>query len=327
MFIFATRNSEHLAKSAAVQTGRRLSRYEIGAFPDGEFFLKIKEQLKGLAVVIGNCGPSPSETLEFLFLAGELKCYGIRKVVAIIPYMAYGRQDHARFPHEIPLLPALARSLRAVIDEFWFFDPHSTTAVAKFEFRDWLGKKNEVHTIHPEGQMVHAMLKFLKTKKAITVLAPDAAARPRAEKYADLLASAASAGPQKFSVNMAWIEKTRPRPGQARAQKLHGRIDGHALIVDDMVDSGGTVIEALKLSKSAKQTATVAATHLVRLNPAAFQKMRSLGAQNFFFTDSVPHEAELKALIRHTSWPSLAKSIHLVSLEPTLAAVLENVRE
>jgi ribose-phosphate pyrophosphokinase len=269
MKIFLTRSTEHL-RSSLVRNGSVLGRYRLSTFADRERrYLLQEKEAGGPAAIVASILPAPESLFDLLSLHRLLLENGAGPIDLIVPYLGYARQDRSDLPGEAgigvmvaELLVRLAASKRTVCDL------HSD------RIRFALG------TSVAEWSALGLFATAIAQSPPGVIVAPDAGSVQRAQS----LAMSLSPRP-----DIALIDKFRPRPNVAIARRLQGNVRGkHALILDDMIDTGGTLTEAVKLLvEKGAATIRIAATHGV-FSAGAREKLAALPVSEILVTNTLP---------------------------------------
>ncbi len=236
--ILATNSSKHF--------GLENGRVEIGRFPDGEVSVVLREDVSGKEVfVIGSTEPPAENLMELLFIIHKVCNNGADKVTAIIPYFGYSRGDREAKKGEVVSAGAVSRAITAVGGkklEVASIDLHSHEISGFFDI-----PFKEISLI------ANLASRFLEDE-GLTIVAPDSGALARAEKFARVLGVK----------EVVSIQKERLSPDRVEIKEITGDVGKNVVIVDDMVQTGGTILEvAQKLKEKGAQKISVAATHMV----------------------------------------------------------------
>ena len=243
MKLFFTYSTKHL-RGVLTKRGGNIGRVDSFAFADGERGYRLKESVKGKSVaIIGSILPDPESLFELMALHHLVRENGSRQTTLVIPYLGYARQDRPSQPGEGSIGIMVVELIQKLNpSQLILFDVHSDLIRKSF------------------GPSVKELSTLPLFAKALTkdppdvIVSPDAGFISRAENLAKLL---------KPRPEVAVIDKVRPHPNVAIAKRLHGDVRGkNVLIVDDIIDTGGTVSEAVKLvSQNGAKKIRVAATH------------------------------------------------------------------
>ncbi len=285
---FLTDATRHL-RSSLKRHGWAIGRYRIPTFVDGERRYLLKEDVKGQSVaVVASVLPAPESLFDLLALHRLLLENGTARIDLVVPYLGYARQDRGDGRETAAIGVMVAEHLRqAKSSQLVVFDIHSD------RIRTALGPA--VIELSALPLIAAAVAK----EPPGTIVAPDAGSVPRAERLAGLL----SPRPE-----IAVIDKFRPRPNIAVAKHLLGDVRGRdVLVIDDMIDTGGTLAEAVKLvCEHGAGTIRIAATHGIFSGGAA-ERLARLPIGGILVTNTLPQ-------LRHAK-------IRCLDIVPALAAL------
>ncbi|WP_242343453.1 ribose-phosphate diphosphokinase [Anaeromyxobacter terrae] len=292
--------SYHPALTAAIaaELGLTPAARTLERFPDGELHVAVKEPLRGADVyLVQPLGPQPdAHLLELLFLADACRRAGAARVTAVVPYLAWARQDRRRADGE-PLGARLAADLlSARADRVIAVDVHGAAAEGFFS----------VPLDHLTAIPALAAAIARVAPRDAVIVAPDLGAAKRAEAFGRLLA-----------LPSACVHKTRLSAREVAVRGVSGEVAGRApIIVDDMISTGATIEAASRtlLAAGSRPELVVAATHAL-LVPGAAERLAALPLARLVVTDSLP--------VPET--PGLATEV--VPLAPLLAEAIRRLRE
>jgi len=280
MIVIGGSSSQALASKVAGELGIEAGALELRRFPDGEKYLRILTDVKDKNVaVIQSIHHTPDELLfEYLLLTDALKDLGARKVIAFIPYFAYARQDERFKAGEALSFKTVSKLIESVgTDEVYTIDMHQHRVVKSSEVF-----KIPSHNLSAMPLLANWVEKAGKLEKPL-VIGPDAEAEQWAKIAAERLHTDYDVF-QKTRLGDAHVE-VRPRKSSAKGRDV--------LIVDDIISTGGTIVEAVKILKSqGARRIQVACTHPI-LAPGAVEKISSVGVQDVIGTDTVPSPISL----------------------------------
>jgi ribose-phosphate pyrophosphokinase len=267
-------SSEALAAKVAFELNAESTKLEIRKFPDGEKYLRVLEDVKGEdAIIIQSVCRTPDELLfEYLLLVDALKDLGANRVVSFLPYFAYARQDERFSPGEALSFKTVVKLIEGVgTDEIYTIDMHQHRVL----------KSSEVFNIPSHNLSAMPLLadyieKTGNLQKPL-VIGPDM----EAEQWAKLAAERLHTDYDVFEKKRLGAEKVEIRPRKADAK------DRDVLIVDDIISTGGTIVEAVKilLAQGARKI-DVACTHPLLMGDA-LERIYETGAKNVIGTDTV----------------------------------------
>jgi ribose-phosphate pyrophosphokinase len=265
-----------LAKDIATSLKKEFFGVSTGRFPDGELHVKLENpDLPKKVYYVQTMAPLPNQRLTELLLTSDLlKDLGVKEIVAIIPYMGYTRQDHRKIPGEAVSVGTLFKLLEgAAIKKIVSIDIHL--------HRLQLGDIKELTNI--EIIEVSAM-PLLATKCPLRkplVIAPDSEAKRWAESAARVLGTEYGA-----------MEKNRVTPTEVEVSFGDMEVEGrNVLIVDDIVSTGGTMIETAQLLKKMGAKEICAAfTHAVFSSPECVSNLFNSGIRDLISTNTIQNE-------------------------------------
>lgn len=269
--IFSGRSNLVLAEKIAKSLGQDLGKLSIKTFSDGELWVKFEENIRGTDVFIIQPTNSPGDNIIELVLTIDAAVRAsANTVTAVIPYFGYGRQDRK----DNPRVPISSRVMVDLItatgaDRIITMDLHSTQiqgfATIPFD--------------HLYSRMV--LLDSIKAlnvdPKNSTVLSPDVGSARMSQAYA-----------KHLGMHFALIDKRRYAPNKAEVVHLIGDLDGKdVLIIDDMIDTAGTTVNAANTAKENGANSVIAiATHGVLSGPA-IDRIKQSPIKQLIFTDTV----------------------------------------
>ena len=269
-----------LAEKIAKYVGVELSPALIDVFNDGESQIEIHDNMRGCDVFViqSTCAPANHNVMELYLILDALKRSSCWRVTAVIPYFGYGRQDRKIKPR----VPISAKAVADIIsfggiDRVLTIDLHSGQAQGFFN----------CPVDHLFGSMVfideiRTIVEANKDTEFVLV-SPDAGSNDRVEAYSDIL-----------GLPMATCYKKRGRPGEISKMILLGYVKGmHCILIDDMIDSGGTLIKATHLLLNEQADCVdVYATHGV-LSGNAIHNLNGSNIRRLVLTDTIPVRPEL----------------------------------
>lgn len=240
-------------------------------FADGERAYRLTEDVRRLpACVVGSVTADPGSLIDLLAVFRSLRDNHSQIPRFVVPYLGYARQDKSSDPGETAVGVMIAEILRnANPAAIAVVDPNSMIAA---------------EALGPSAQVISAIPLFAdelqKGERVEVVVAPDEGATARAMQLASRLGA---------EVQTAWIEKSRPKANVSQAKALNGDVKGkHVVIFDDMIDTGGTMIEAVRIvSKAGALSIRLAATHGL-FSKGADERLARLPVQEIFITNTLP---------------------------------------
>ena len=251
LMLLAGRANPPLGAAIAEELRVPLGKLEVRNFSDGEISVKIDENIRGEDVFILQPTHAPDDNLlELLLILDACRRASARRVTAVIPYFGYARQDRKDRPR-VAIAAKLAANIitAAGADRVVTMDLHSGQIQGFFDI--------PMDHLYSSPVLVHHILQ--KEIPNLVVVAPDVGGVKVARAYAKRLAS-----------GLAVVDKRRPQPNVSEVIHVIGEVDGkNVVIVDDMIDTAGTITEAAKAlkAKGAKDIYVVA-THGIFSDPA-----------------------------------------------------------
>ncbi|MBW1708755.1 MAG: ribose-phosphate pyrophosphokinase [Deltaproteobacteria bacterium] len=277
LIIVTGRSNPALAKSICDYLSLPLGLAHVRRFSDGEILVELGENVRGrdVFVIQSTCLPVNENIMELLILIDALKRASARRITAVIPYYGYARQDRKVAPR-VPITAKLIADLITVAGtkRVLSMDLHAGQIQGFFDI--------------PVDHLFAAplLLDFVREQQFddIVIISPDAGGVERARAYA-----------KRLDCSIAIIDKRRSGINEVESMTLVGNVeDKVAILVDDMVDTAGTMVRAIDtvLSKGAK-TVIALATHAV-LSGAAVERIANSSIEYLVVTDTIPLSEEAK---------------------------------
>ncbi len=282
-----------LAKEVAEHLGIPISDMVVSRFSDGEIRVQINESMRGEDVYIiqSLCPPANENIMELLLILDALKRASAGRITAVIPYYAYARQDRKDKPR-VPISARLLADLITVAgtQRVVVIDLHSPQIQGFFNI--------PVDNLYA----LNVLYEYLKGKvgEETVVVSPDAGGVERARLLAN-----------KLGCGIAIIYKRRPEPNVAETLDIVGMVEGkRAIIVDDMIDTAGTIVAATNLLVSkGSASVSVVATHALLSGPAV-DRINALPLEEVVVTNTIPTEGKQVSKLKVVSVaPLIAESI------------------
>jgi ribose-phosphate pyrophosphokinase len=278
MKLFLAETAKHLRRNLK-KYGCETAQYESYGFADGERGYRLKESVRGESVVlIASILPNPGSLFEIMVLHHLALENGARETTLVIPYLGYARQDRPTKSGEGSIGIMVVEWLQKMNpSQLILFDVHSD--LIRKAFRPFVTELSALPLI------ANALAKHPPD----VIVSPDTGFVSRAKSLQKLLKSKPSLGV---------IEKIRPKRNVAIAKHLHGDVRGKdVLIVDDMIDTGGTLSEAVKLvSQKGAQNIRLAATHGI-FSRGARDRLSRLPVEEVLITNTLPQIRDKKTRI------------------------------
>ncbi|MEN3334485.1 MAG: ribose-phosphate pyrophosphokinae [Blastocatellia bacterium] len=273
--IFSGNANKRLAEEICYHLGIELGKAHVGRFSDGEFNFQILENVRGedCFIVQPTCPPVDGNLMELLIMLDALRRSSARRITAVIPYYGYARKDRKDRPR-VPITSKLVANLitEAGAHRVLLFDLHAGQIQGFFDIpADHLFA----------APVLVGYFQELKLPK-LTVVAPDAGGVERARAYG-----------KRLGAELAIIDKRRDYERLGEVEVLHviGDVEGRTtLIIDDMIDTAGTLVKAAEALKANGADAVLAsATHAVLSGPAV-ERIDASPLKEVVVTNTIPSE-------------------------------------
>jgi len=276
--IFSGNANLELAQSICKDLKVKLQDALVGRFSEGEIRVKINENVRGKDVFIvqPTCPPANDNLMELLIMMDALRRASAHRITAVIPYFGYARQDRKDQPR-VPITAKLVANLLTVAgaNRILTMDLHAGQIQGFFDI--------PVDHLFSVGVLVDYFSKM--NIKDLVAVSPDVGSIKMARAYA-----------KRVSSGLAIIDKRRVSPEKAEAIHIMGEVEGkNVIIVDDMIATGSSLIEAVEALKKAKaRTIYAAIAHGILSGPAIQRIDQCKGLEKLLITDSVPLSDEKK---------------------------------
>ncbi len=294
--LLAGNSNRALAESIAAYLGLPLTKCQVRRFADMEVFVEIQENVRGLDTFIiqSTSYPANDHLMELLIMTDALRRASARRITAVVPYFGYARQDRKPAPRA-PISAKLVANLitRAGVDRVLTVDLHAGQIQGFFD----------IPTDNLFGAPV--MVRDIKERldlNNVMVVSPDVGGVVRARALA-----------KRIDAPLAIVDKRRERAGESEVMNIIGDVEGKScILVDDIVDSGGTLCNAAEalLAKGAKEVRAYI-THGV-LSGGAVARISSSKLKELVVTDS----------IQPTEAVRVASNIRVVSIAPLMGEAI-----
>lgn len=275
--IFAGNSNTELAEEIAKNMDKPLGKATVTKFSDGEISVNIWETVRGLDVYIiqSTCNPVNDNLMELLIMIDAMKRASAGRINAVIPYYGYARQDRkakARDPITAKLVADLI--VAAGADRVLTMDLHANQIQGYFN----------IPVDHLLGMPILAEYFKEKELEDLVIVSPDHGSVTRARNLA-----------QQLNCPIAIIDKRRPEPNKSEIMNIIGNIEGkNCIIIDDMIDTAGTICNAANAIKQMGAKAVYAgATHAVLSGPA-IERIESSAIEKMVLLNTVPLSEEKK---------------------------------
>ncbi|MFL2889028.1 MAG: ribose-phosphate pyrophosphokinase [Candidatus Pelagibacter sp.] len=278
MKLLTGNSNKVLSKNIAKYLKSKLVNSSIRKFSDGEIYVEINENIRGNSIFIIQSVSSPANDnlMELLLCIDALKRSSAKNITAVIPYFGYARQDRKVVPRTSISAKLVSNLItKAGADRVVTVDLHAGQIQGFFDI--------PVDNLFATPIFARHVKKKIKSKKIICV-APDVGGTERARALGKLL-----------NVGLAIVDKRRPKPGQSQVMNVIGDVkDQTCIIVDDIIDSGGTIVNAAKaLKERGAKEVYVYITHGV-LSGDAVKKIKNSVIKNLVITDTIDNGHKTK---------------------------------
>jgi ribose-phosphate pyrophosphokinase len=281
----------------------------VTTFSDGETRIEIGENVRGADVFVVQTGAPPvnDHLMELLVMVDALKRASARRITAVIPYYSYARQDRKNKPR-VPITARLVADLitRVGANRILTLDLHAGQIQGFFDV--------PVDNLYASP----VLLPFIREHfdNHLVIVSPDAGGVPRARAYA-----------RRLQADLALIDKRRADANKAEAMTLIGDVAGKtAVILDDMVDTGGTLVEAARaiLDRDAREV-HACATHAVLSGPA-LERIEQSGLKSLVVTDTLPlrpQAVQCEKIILLPASHLFCQAIRIIHNEDSISSLFE----
>jgi ribose-phosphate pyrophosphokinase len=309
MMVFTGNANPELARRVASRLYLSLGKADVGRFSDGEIAVELNENVRGKDVFVlqSTCAPTNDNLMELLVMIDALRRASAARITAVVPYFGYARQDRRVRSSRVPISAKVVADMMVTVgvDRVLTVDLHAEQIQGFFAC--------PVDNVY--GSPVLNDDIAVCSYDNVVVVSPDIGGVVRARAIAKQLDDA----------ELAIIDKRRPHAGEAQVMNLIGSVDGRTcILVDDMVDTAGTLCNAADALKERGATKVVAyCTHPV-LSGRALANIRECELDELVVTDTIPLSEEARAIekIRQlTISDLLAESIRRVSNEESISAL------
>jgi ribose-phosphate pyrophosphokinase len=289
-----------LGETIARHLGIPLGRAHLGRFADGEIWFQITDNVRGadVFVVQPTCPPANENLMELLVMLDAFKRSSASRITAVLPYYGYARQDRKDKPR-VPISAKLVADLlsTAGTDRVLAVDLHASAIQGFFD----------IPVDHLFAAPVIMDYVSRENLPKLTVVSPDAGGVERARAYA-----------KRLNAELAIVDKRRDRPNEADVHRVIGDVEGRtALIVDDIVDTAGTLTKVTQAIKDAGAREVLASSSHAVLSGQALSRIEASPLSRLLVTDSIPLSEEKKK----------SPKIVVLSIAELLAKAIRNIHE
>jgi len=272
--IYSGNSNPALSKAICDYIGIELGKASVSAFPDGETFVKIEENVRGqdVYVIQSTCPPTNHNLMELFIMIDALRRASATRITAVMPFYGYARQDRKDQPR-VPITAKLVANLLVAsgANRILTMDLHAQQIQGFFDI--------------PVDHLYAApvMYKYLKKMRLrdLVVVSPDVGGLKMAHAFS-----------QVMEAGLAIVAKRRKSPTETEAMTMIGEIkDKNVLLVDDLTETAGTLTSAADLLKRMGARKILACVSHAILNDLGIERLRKSAIDELITTDSVPHPA------------------------------------
>jgi ribose-phosphate pyrophosphokinase len=278
MKILSGTSNLKLSKEISKKLKLKLVNTNIKRFADGEIYIEINENIRGNSVFViqSTSNPANDNLMELLLVVDALKRSSAKNITAVIPYFGYARQDRKVAPRTSISAKVVANLItNAGASRVVTVDLHAGQIQGFFDM--------PVDNLFTTPLFSKYIKKKFNNKKLICV-SPDVGGVQRTRGLAT-----------RIKAELAIIDKRRPKPGQSQVMNIIGDVKGKTcIIVDDIIDSGGTIVNAVEaLKKAGAVEVYVFITHAV-LSGDAVKKIKNSKIKKLIITDTIDNSQKIK---------------------------------
>ena len=313
VLVFSGRANQKLTEEICNYIDVPLGKTVIRDFSDKEIYVRIEENVRGgdVFVVQSTCFPGNTNLMELLIMIDALRRASAKRITAVIPYYGYARQDRKNEPR-VPITSKLVADLvvTAGADRVLTVDLHAGQIQGFFNI--------------PLDHLfaINVLIDYIKEQKLedLIVISPDAGGVERARAYA-----------KRLNSSLAIIDKRRDIPNEAKAMNIIGDVKGKiAFIVDDMIDTAGTLMEATDaLLGAGAREVHACCSHPVLSGPAG-ERIASSPIKTVITTNTIPLNGELEknSKIKVLSVASLlGEAILRIHQETSVSSLFDSTKD
>ena len=305
--LFAGNSNPTLAEAVARHLDTQLGKADVGTFNDGEVNVEIHENVRGMDcfVIQSTSAPANSHLMELLIMIDALRRSSAKRITAVIPYYGYARQDRKVRPR-VPISAKLVADLIGApgTDRLLCIDLHAGQIQGFFNI--------PVDNIFATPVMLEEIRR--RYQGPLTIISPDAGGVERSRAYA-----------KRLDADLAIIDKRRESPNVAEVMNIVGEVkDQTCVIVDDMVDTAGTLTESARaLDREGAKAVYAVITHPVLSGPA-IKRIAESPLKELVVTDTIPLRPDAQDCSKLqvvTIAPLLGEAIRRINNEESVSSL------
>lgn len=300
--VFSGTNSKYLAEKICASLGCELGKLQITHFADGEFAVSYEESIRGRDVfLIQSTFPNSDNLMELLLMIDAAKRASAKSIIAVIPYFGWARQDRKDKPR-VSIAAKLVADMLSVagIDRLITMDLHADQEQGFFN----------VPVDHLYASSV--MLPYIQSLNLenLVIATPDVGGSKRASTYAKYL-----------NCPMVLCDKKREKANVVASMQIIGNVkDANVILVDDMVDTAGTITKAADLMKeNGAKSVRAIASHGVMSGPAS-ERVQDSSLIEMVFTDSIPYSKRCDKIKQLSIADLIAETIRRVETNESISS-------
>jgi len=291
MKILTGTSNPRLSKEISKRLKLKLINTNIKRFADGEIYIEINENIRGNSVFViqSTSTPANDNIMELLLCIDALRRSSAKNITAVIPYFGYARQDRKVAPRTSISAKVVSNLItNAGASRIVTVDLHA----------------GQIDNLFTTPMFARYIKKKFKTKNLVCV-SPDVGGVQRTRGLAT-----------KIKADLAIIDKRRPEPGKSKVMNIIGEVKGkNCIIIDDIIDSGGTIINAVEaLKKAGAIDVYVFITHAV-LSGEAAEKIQKSKIKKLIITDTIDNSLKVKN----------NSKIEVISIAPLMAEAINRI--
>jgi len=299
MKILSGTSNPRLSKEISKKLKSKLINTNIKRFADGEIYIEINENIRGNSVFViqSTSNPANDNIMELLLCIDALRRSSAKNITAVIPYFGYARQDRKVAPRTSISAKVVSNLItNAGANRIVTVDLHAGQIQGFFDI--------PVDNLFTTPLFARYIKKKFKNKNLVCV-SPDVGGVQRTRGLAT-----------KIKADLAIIDKRRPEPGKSQVMNIIGEVKGkNCIIVDDIIDSGGTIVNAVEaLKKAGAIDVYVFITHAV-LSGEAAQKIKKSKIKKLIITDTIDNSFKIKN----------NSKIEVISIAPLMAEAINRI--
>ncbi|ABV66757.1 ribose-phosphate pyrophosphokinase [Aliarcobacter butzleri] len=305
--LFSGSANPEFAKKVGEYLGMPVSDATLNKFSDGEISVQITESVRGQDVFIiqPTCAPTNDNLMELLIMVDALKRSSAKSISAVVPYYGYARQDRKAAPR-VPISAKLVADLleAAGITRVVTIDLHAAQIQGFFNI--------------PADNLFGSILfvNYIRSKnlKNPIIASPDIGGVARARLYAD-----------KLGYDLVIVDKKREKANVAEVMNIIGEVKGKdVILVDDMVDTAGTLVKAAEVLKKRGATSVMACcTHGVLSGPA-YDRIEKGELDELVISDTIPAKKEIKKITVLTASAIIGEAIRRIHNNESVNSIFNN---